>query len=780
MKKSNFYNYLFSALCVSLLGVFIAFLFFKTSSYALNLLGVKLEPSKVAISEDEVVVKKTDGLRVSPITYNKFTPPKSGKVIYINTEFNIVSQYLDGKMIGSFNILSLNKEMPLVYGEYTVFKKELSHKSARTDVILPNVVAFAPNYFIYGWTEGNVKRRGSAIIPESIGLDVADAIKVYSFADMETKVIVESQITQRDLTREDRDLLGFEKPAEIAPDLLKKLSVNSKAFLIKDLDTGENILNKNEVAKMPIASVTKLVTAIVALDNLDEDSLVKISKSALNTYGQQGYLSLGEKLKVIDLVNCLLLVSSNDASEALAEHFGRDKFILLMNEKVKALGMQNTSFLDPSGLSKGNQSTPEDLSKLVAYIEDNRPDILAITKKKTYEVPASSLSKKHTWLNINRLIRDNNSYYLGGKDGFTGDALMTFVGAFSVPLTEFDHKRFSIALLKSSDRNGDIKKIIDKIISSLQFEDGLSFKSIMDKRRGKYVTPIADKNLSLMFVGDIMLDRGVKQLIEKHGGSDYLFPFEFVPFLKDPDIVFGNLEGPVSDVGYDIGNLYSFRMDPKALSALKEAGFDVLSVANNHIGDWGLSAFEDTLKRLRESGITAIGGGFNGQDARAVKIIEKNGIKIGFLGFSDVGPEWVAGKEDLPTILLANDPAFETIIKNAVAKVDYLIVSFHFGEEYKTESNERQRYLAHKAVDAGAKIVIGHHPHVIQELEKYKDGVIAYSLGNFVFDQAFSQETLTGGVLEIILDKEGILQINESKVLLNDYFQPVLMDGSGV
>ncbi|MDO8493498.1 MAG: CapA family protein [bacterium] len=526
----------------------------------------------------------------------------------------------------------------------------------------------------------------------------------------------------------DKDLLNY------------KLTLKAKAFVVKDLDTGEGVLQQNGDTKFPIASVTKLVTAMVALDNIPPEEIVKVSKSAINTYGRQGGLSTGEKFRVVDLINCLLLESSNDAAEALAEHFGRAEFLALMNKKVASLGMKDTSYKDPSGLSSSNVSTSEDLSRLITHIEHNRSDILAITKKKSYEVPASKLSKKHVWYNINRLVRNNDSYYLGGKDGFTGEALMTFTGAFSIPINEFDHKRFSIAILRSSDRNSDVAKIIDRVSKSLKYENGLSAVAAVNKNNKTKIEP--DKNLALLFAGDIRI------------GQLDPPPFESVPFLKDADITFGSIKGPISDLGYDIGNKDSVRMAPEVIPALVEAGFDALSVAGGHIGDWGITALEDTLKRLRTHGIVYVGGGFNVNDARTVKIIEKNGIKIGFLGFSDMGPEWLEDKKDLPTILSASDAEIKEVISDAAQQVDHLIVSFDFGKQDKSESSERQRFLAHRAVDLGARIVIGHDTHLVQDVERYNDGMIAYGLGDLT----------SGNFLGVILDKKMILEVREDGV----------------
>ena len=287
----------------------------------------------------------------------------------------------------------------------------------------------------------------------------------------------------------------------------------------------------------------------------------------------------------------------------------------------------------------------------------------------------------------------------------------------------------------------------------------------------------SNKNIvSLLFVGDIMFDRGVKNSVVKNGDGDYAFLFKNADFIKDADISFGNLEGPISDKGKDLRNLYSFRFEPFAIKALKNNGFDVLSVANNHIGDWGKVAFEDTISRLDAGGIITIGGGQNLKDAGKVKIIEKNGFRIGFLSFSDAGPDWLGATQDSAGILITDDENFSSLIREAAPQVDILVVSLHFGEEYQGNANDRQKKLAHLAIDSGAKIVVGHHPHVVQEVEQYKNGVIAYSLGNFIFDQNFSKETMQGLALEIVLDGAEIISVKQNKIKINEFFQPQLAD----
>ena len=284
----------------------------------------------------------------------------------------------------------------------------------------------------------------------------------------------------------------------------------------------------------------------------------------------------------------------------------------------------------------------------------------------------------------------------------------------------------------------------------------------------------------LSFVGDIMLDRAVKGKVNKLGGGDYHFVFEKAAFLQEPDLMFANLEGPVSSRGANVGSIYSFRFDPIVFAVLKNAGFDVLSMANNHIGDWGRLALEDTITLGRQNGFEMVGGGFGYEEARTPKIFDVKGIKVGYVAFSDFGPPSVlldgTSSSTRAGVLSADDPNLPFIISDAAREVDILVASFHFGDEYKPLSNERQKRLARLAIESGADIVAGHHPHVEQEVEKYKEGLIAYSLGNFVFDQYFSKETMRGMKLDVMVTKKGIESYSTSTILINENYQPYMVE----
>jgi poly-gamma-glutamate synthesis protein (capsule biosynthesis protein) len=289
--------------------------------------------------------------------------------------------------------------------------------------------------------------------------------------------------------------------------------------------------------------------------------------------------------------------------------------------------------------------------------------------------------------------------------------------------------------------------------------------------------PLADKKseeskpVRMIFVGDIMFDRGVESSVNKNYGGDFSKLFEKTPFIADADIAFANLEGPVTDQGNNVGSKYSFQMNPVVLPVLKNLGFDMVSFANNHVGDWNVAGFTDTLKRLNENNIMFAGAGNNKSEAQAVKIIEMHGMKIGFLAFSDVGPNWIAATDETPGlpaqagILLASDQNRSQIIRDAKSQVDFLVVSYHWGDEYKP-FNTRQKTLAESSIDAGADLIIGHHPHVIQDYAEYKNKLIFYSLGNFMFDQSFSPETMRGLIADITINPDGTynnvnLQVSE-------------------
>jgi D-alanyl-D-alanine carboxypeptidase len=249
--------------------------------------------------------------------------------------------------------------------------------------------------------------------------------------------------------------------------------LTSDAYLIVDLDTSEIIKQENIDEVYPIASLTKLMTAVTSLETIDQDKMSTVSYSAINTYGKQGGLYSGQKISVSDLLYPLILESSNDAAEVLAEVSGRKFFVANMNGKVKSIGLANTNFQDPSGLSYNNTSTARELFKLIQYIDKNHPEIIEISRLKEYENDDS------VWFNNSKFR--NESRYLGGKNGYTDEALHTLISIFELPLTEFSsgtnnqnildpNRRIAIILLKGSETEDDTRAIVSWLLNNVYYQ----------------------------------------------------------------------------------------------------------------------------------------------------------------------------------------------------------------------------------------------------------------------------------------------------------------------
>ncbi len=279
--------------------------------------------------------------------------------------------------------------------------------------------------------------------------------------------------------------------------------------------------------------------------------------------------------------------------------------------------------------------------------------------------------------------------------------------------------------------------------------------------------PSSYEQIRIILVGDVMLNRGVEHMIEKEGSGNFKFPFwKIADYLNKADIVFGNLESPISDKGEKVGSIYSFRAEPEAIDGLTFAGFDVMSVANNHAFDYGWAALKDTLERLKEAGIDYVG-----IDSPVVKEIK--GTKIAFLAYTNSGlASWGIGWADWNNL-----EEIKKQVQETKEKADILIVSLHAGEEYQEKPNQFQVDLSKMAVEAGTDLVVGHHAHVIQPCEKYGGGFICYGLGNFVFDQGFSEETMQGLLLEVLIENGKIKKVIQRETKINEYFQPYLENG---
>ncbi|MEK7482385.1 MAG: CapA family protein [Patescibacteria group bacterium] len=285
--------------------------------------------------------------------------------------------------------------------------------------------------------------------------------------------------------------------------------------------------------------------------------------------------------------------------------------------------------------------------------------------------------------------------------------------------------------------------------------------------------PQLSEEVSLVAVGDISFSRGVEQIVEKQNDINYPF-LKIGGYLKTADLVFGNLETPITP-GRKILNLEMvFRSNPGTEQALKSAGFSIVSLANNHTPNFGEQGLKDTFKYLNEADIKYAGAGKDEQEAYQPVYIEAKGIKFAFLAYNDAGTvpaAYEANSSRAGTAFMRLEKMAEAI-KEAKQNADIVIVSMHAGTEYAAEPNDQQINFARAAIDEGADLVIGHHPHVVQTMEKYKGKFIFYSLGNFVFDQMWSPETKQGLMAKIYFSKNGVNKISLLPVVIENYSQP--------
>lgn len=261
--------------------------------------------------------------------------------------------------------------------------------------------------------------------------------------------------------------------------------------------------------------------------------------------------------------------------------------------------------------------------------------------------------------------------------------------------------------------------------------------------------------ITVAITGDIMLGRSVNTMMVSTGDR---FPFNYTAdYLSGFDLTVGNLECVVSTLGTPEPKQFVFEADPRGFERLAAAGFDIVSVANNHSGDYGKEAFTDMLAHLPQHGITPVGGGANLQAAHTPVIRTIRGTRLGILAYCEIGPENFVATDVTPGHAWLNPDLMTADIRAARPQVDFLVVFTHWGIEYELQETDHQVAMAHLAVDAGADFVVGAHPHVRQPSETYNGKPIVYSLGNFVFDLMPGPEESQGSVLSLTIQGSKLL-----------------------
>ncbi len=270
-----------------------------------------------------------------------------------------------------------------------------------------------------------------------------------------------------------------------------------------------------------------------------------------------------------------------------------------------------------------------------------------------------------------------------------------------------------------------------------------------------------EKTVTIMATGDVMPARSVNYKMVTQ--NNFRWPFEkTADVLSDADLTVINLETPLVARCKPTNEGMIFCGDPRAVEGLTFAGVDVATLGNNHAGNYDEQGVEETKTILTQAGILPVTGG--------VAYKEVKGTRFALLSYNDIGsPE--------PGVPWADENKMKEDIAEAREHADIVIVAYHWGVEYVTEPNARQRELAHLAINAGADVILGNHPHWVQPVEQYKDKFVMYAHGNFVFDQEWSEETKRGVVGRYTFYEGKLVDVEYLPIRIVDYGQPYFLEG---
>ena len=309
---------------------------------------------------------------------------------------------------------------------------------------------------------------------------------------------------------------------------------------------------------------------------------------------------------------------------------------------------------------------------------------------------------------------------------------------------------------------------------SLLGESGGNQWDPYSSRRQKPAAP--HEEISILFVGDLMMGGRMVEMIRREGVAH---PFKRTKeLLRTGDLAFCNLEAPFGTGGTPFPKKYTFLVPPEFVEGLLYAGFDGVSLANNHTMDYGMEALHSTLSILDEAGIRHSGAGKDLKEARKPALFEVKGIRVAFLSYSNTFPTEFFASRDRGGSAFGRAESIRWDIHKAKRKADIVVVSFHWGGELENKPKKYMKRLAHLAIREGADCVVGHHPHTVQGIESYKKGIIAYSLGNFAFG-SYSEKP-SGMIFKVVFTKKGWKRAEVIPLDVNNFFvqfQPRVLEG---
>ena len=266
--------------------------------------------------------------------------------------------------------------------------------------------------------------------------------------------------------------------------------------------------------------------------------------------------------------------------------------------------------------------------------------------------------------------------------------------------------------------------------------------------------------ITIVCGGDVMLGLSVNAKMKQNGS---FWPFEKIfPVLSYADISFINLESPFADPCPTTNTGMIFCSDNKNIQGLVDAGIDIVNLANNHMLNYSQKGLQNTANLLAKNNIKFTG-------VNNYELININGTKFAFVGFNDIG--------SFPNITSTQENLITDLVSKSKQNADVVIASFHWGNEYTFTPTERQKNLAHLAIDSGADVVIGHHPHWVQPLEKYQGKTIVYSHGNLIFDQMWSTDTRQGVISKFTFEGNKLVSLELIPIKIEYYGQPIVLRG---
>ena len=330
------------------------------------------------------------------------------------------------------------------------------------------------------------------------------------------------------------------------------------------------------------------------------------------------------------------------------------------------------------------------------------------------------------------------------------------------------------AFIKRQPRtSGKTVSIIIAVLAVIVFGAGIVGNALNKNATSSVSEYNGGKLVKGTVVGDMMLGRSITN---KGSKNNYKNMFSGVSDLwKDSDYVAGNLECVLLDNASDYeknDKEIHINAETKTANVLKENGFTLVSLANNHLADFKAKGVVNTLDTLDKVGLKHVGAGRNLTEAAEYDMQEINGVKIATIAVSDIIPKDFAARDSKAGILTTKTLKYYQAVKDASEKADLVIANIHWGVEYGMTETEAQQQLARNLINWGVDVVIGSHPHVLQPVEKYGDGIIFYSMGNFVFDQGWSR-TKDSMVLNYYVDEDGNCSFEITPIRIKDGYPEV-------